>query len=62
MTPAKTADVILSFRAENAKVPVACRVKRLLKFAGRVCGLTCVSINQLPDERQPTPSPPANER
>jgi hypothetical protein len=40
--------VVITFAPMRHAVPVVVRVRRLLKFALRGCGLRCVSVDQLP--------------
>ena len=42
-------DIRLTLRPlTGAWVPVAVRLRRLLKFALRVCGLRCLSVEEIP--------------
>ncbi len=51
-------EFLIRFRAQASPVPATVRLKRLLKTAGRVFGLTCMSVAPAPSTNPPA-EPPA---
>jgi hypothetical protein len=49
--------VRLTFRPLASAVPLAARVRRLLKVALRACGLRCVQVEELPTEEETERTP-----
>jgi hypothetical protein len=53
--------VRLTLRALPGPVPPWLRVRRLLKFALRACGLKNIGLEEVTDQKQ-TPAPPAGRK
>jgi hypothetical protein len=43
----------VEFRAQPSEVPAIVRIRRLLKYAGRVLGLVCVDLAEIPSAASP---------
>ena len=52
------AEYRLTFKAQSSDVPPEVRLRRLLKYALRVCGLKCVSVEDVPASPGPAREPP----
>ena len=38
----------IQFKAAPSRIPAIARLRRLLKFAGRACGLRCIRVEENP--------------
>jgi hypothetical protein len=55
-------DIVIRFRALSSDVPVAARVRRLLRYAHRACQLRNEGISDPPGDAPPTAElPPQRE-
>ena len=42
----------ITFRVNPGRVPAVARLRRLLKYAGRVCGMRCTRIFEVKEDSQ----------
>jgi hypothetical protein len=54
----------LEFRPKKSPVPAVVRIRRLLKYAGRVLGLTCIDLAEVPPAalQAPAKNPPGKDQ